>query len=224
MKILSRLFLILLISSVGIGAKAQIYPTNEKRVTLQLRGGLNISNVTAWDNHYDSYDNATPKIGFNLGGILDISLGKGIYLQPGLMLTSKGAKVDDVPIRDQTADATMNAIYLQVPVYVGYKFAFSNGNNIGVSAGPYFAYGVAGKTSFSERYYSGMTSIDTFNDSNLWNRPDAGIGIEVQFELKRIVFLMGGDIGLAKVWKRESLSHDIYVSNSNTYFSIGYKL
>lgn len=224
MKTSFRLLMLLSILFISNYNKAQIYPTDEKKVTIQVRGGMNISNLNAWDNEYDSYDDATPKVGFNIGGIVDISLGKGLYLQPGLMLTSKGAKVDRIAREDNYIDAKMNAVYLQLPLYVGYKFTFSNGYNLGLSAGPYFAYGIAGKTTLTQRGYSGDLSENTFQDNGLWNRPDIGMGIEAQFELKRLVFLIGADAGFARVWKREMLTHDVGVRNNNAYISVGFKL
>lgn len=225
MKTLCRLFSLLFLLSVSGGIKSQLYPTGEKKVTIQIRGGMNISNLSAWDNHYDNYDNATAKVGFNIGGIVDISLGKGLYLQPGLILTSKGAKIDRIDWdNDGYMDAEMNAVYLQVPFYLGYKFAFSNGYNLGVSAGPYFAYGIAGKTTLTQRGNRYELSENTFQNNGLWNRPDIGLGMETQFELKRVVFILGIDAGLAKAWNRQMLTHNMDVRNNNVYLSVGFKL
>lgn len=213
----------LLLINTQLNAQVTITETQEKKVSFQMRGGLTLSNLTAsWT---DSRDNATMIAGFNLGGIAYFSLGKDIYLQTGLSFISKGAKVKNVNVDGQNMDATMRAQYLQIPVYFAYKIKFANSvNKLVLAAGPYFAYGIAGKTSFSQYGSNSDFSFNTFDSNGLWNRPDVGLGYELQFEMEKLVLLMGSEIGIAKAWKGSALTDpDLHVRNTSVHFSIGYK-
>lgn len=195
--------------------------TSKRKVTFQVRGALNISNLTASGNGHST--NADPKVGFNIAGLADIQLSRSFYLQTGAMFSSKGAKVDDIAVDGGGyVDASMTAMYIQLPLYCVYKAELPNSyNKLNVAFGPYFAYGVAGKTSYSQ---GGMSVSDnTFQENGMWNRPDVGLGVEAQFEMEKVVFTLGSEFGLAKVWKREYLTENIHVRNNNVYLSVGYK-
>lgn len=213
-----------LFTATQLSAQVTIVETQEKKVNFQLRGGLTLSNLTAsWGN---SRDEATTIAGLNVGAIADFSLGRDIYLQTGLAFFSKGAKVKDVTVDDQYMDATMRAQYLQIPVYIAYKVnIMQSSNKLGFAIGPYFAYGIAGKTSFSQRGSSVDFSVNTFESNGLWNRPDVGLGFELQLELEKVVFLMGSEVGLTKAWKGSALSDPgLHVRNTAVHLTVGFKL
>jgi hypothetical protein len=229
MKKNQTLLLILIVLGLSVNLYAQehdeeIYEIQEKtvkKVNFQIRGGLNLSNLAA--SYRGETDYGTVKVGFNLSGIADIQLKDNLYLQTGLSLTSKGAVIDDVRVGGQTYKATMNAMYLQVPLYFVGKLDMKNNYKITFAAGPYFAYGVGGKTDFKQRGYTGSVSDDTFHEDGLWNRPDVGLGLEIGLELEKVVFVFGEDFGLAKAWKRSALTDDVYVRNQAVYLSVGFK-
>lgn len=210
-------------TATQLSAQVTIVETQEKKVNFQVRGGLTLSNLTAsWGN---SRDDATTIAGFNVGAIADFSLSRDIYLQTGLAFISKGAKVKDVSVDDQYMDATMRAQYLQIPVYIAYKLnIMQSSNKLGFAVGPYFAYGVAGKTSFSQRGSNVDFSINTFDSDGLWNRPDVGLGFELQLELEKVIFLMGSEMGLTKAWKSSALTDSgLHVRNTAVHLSVGFK-
>ena len=198
----------------------------DKKVTFQVRGGLNFSNLTAsYDDDYGyDQDNADAKFGYNIGIYADIPLKNNWYMLSGLLFTSKGAKIDNAYISDfGTADLSMTAMYLQVPAYVGYKIQLPNNNlKLGLAGGLYFAYGVAGKTT-AKSYSIREIEFDTFDSDGLWNKPDVGIGIEASLELENIIFVVGSEAGITKAWKRSRLSDNVYVRNSVATLSVGFK-
>jgi len=219
------LFLILLFfTTVTVKAQIEVIdvePVKEK-ASFQLRGGLNISNVTGSGKGYNL--NGDAKIGFNVAGIVDIPLNKTFYLQTGLMFTSKGTNVDGISSDIGLLDASMTAMYVQLPLYFVYKAELPNSTNkLNVALGPYFAYGVAGKTSYEQGGFSASLSDNTFQDGGMWNRPDIGFGAEIQFEMEKVVFILGSEFGITKVWKREYLLDNIHVRNQNVYLSVGFR-
>ena len=68
-----------------------------------------------------------------------------------LMFTQKGAKQDEVK---------MNPMYLEIPVLAAARFAIADNQNIVVKAGPYFAFGIAGKCKIGDE------KIDFFGDGD----------------------------------------------------------
>lgn len=206
-------------------------PAKKIKVDFQIRGGLNISNLT---EYYDGESaKADAKVGFNIGGVADFTLSEKVNydwtLMTGLFLSSKGANINNMLVYDGNdyayIDIKSNAMYLQIPVYVGFKTALPKNpkNKIGVYLGPYFAYGIAGKTEFGQRGQRTAISIDTFDKDSFWNRPDIGLGMELTLELDRLVFLLGGEVGMARAWKSSALDRDSSVRNNVSYLSVGYK-
>lgn len=193
----------------------------DKKVTFQARGGLNLSNLTAYEDG-TNYKGKV-KAGFNIGGIADFRLGNTFYLQTGLMLTSKGAKIEGVMIEDgYYTDETINAIYLQVPLYIMCKIELPNNlNKLNIGIGPYVGYGIGGKSSYD--LSTADLSVDTFGDNGQLNRVDAGLGMEMQFEMAKFVFILGGELGVTKAIKKEYIAQDISIRNNVSYLSVGYK-
>jgi hypothetical protein len=222
MKATLKLLILLFISLSCTKAIAQQEYSHSQKVSFQVRAGANISNVRA--NHDDISIEGDDKVGFNIGVIADISLGKDFYLHPGVLFTTKGVKVDDIEMETSIFEAEMNAMYIQIPIQVGYKMQFQNWDNrFGISLGPYFAYGVAGKTDFIARRGGTNTTVNTFDSNFMWNKFDMGIGIELYFELKKVVFTGGVETGFTRAWKKEYLTDNINPRNDNVYLCIGYK-
>ncbi|MCZ4344397.1 porin family protein, partial [Sphingomonadaceae bacterium G21617-S1] len=85
-------------------------------------------------------------VGFKIGGGLEYGFTDLWSLQPSLFVSTKGAKYDE---------ATVNAVYLELPVMAAARINVADNTNIVIRAGPYFAYGIGGKTSIGDH------SVDT---------------------------------------------------------------
>lgn len=158
--------------------------------------GMNISNYTG-----DLDMNA--KVGFKLGGGFEYAFNDTWSLQPSLFFTGKGAKKDGVSV---------NAYYLELPVMGAARFNVADNTNLVVSAGPYLAYGVAGKAK------DGVESVKTFSDKGLdFKRFDAGLGVGVALEFGRIIAGLDGQFGLVDV---QSFTNP---KNMNFSIVVGYK-
>lgn len=180
-------FALLLTTSM---VNAQLLP-----VSMGIKGGANFSNVNT-----DGYKSKT---GFNAGITVDLNLPANLAIMSGLEINTKGAKVKDT-------DYSMNAMYLQLPVHLGYKFGIP-GLRFHFSLGPYFAQGIGGKTKFDGEKF------DTFSDTALkkfdWG---LGAGVGVTF-LGMIQARVGYDHGLANIGRG-----DVKVRNRNAYISAGF--
>lgn len=199
-------------------------PVSPPKVTFGVRAGLNLSNLTSY--HDGKTYNEKLRVAYNIGAIMDCHLAKDFYLRTGLSIASKGAKVEDITMEGFSGklEGKMEAVYLQLPLYFTYKTAMPRNPNykLSIAGGPFFAYGIAGDSKYYNRAGGLEGTGDTFGDNALWNRPDIGIGMEVTFEMQKLVFAIGSEMGLAKAWKTEYLTENIHVRNNTSYISVGY--
>ncbi len=185
------------------------------QVNLGIKGGVNMSNFLA-----DELNDKGIKIGFNVGLSADFDFSSNSALQTGLFLTTKGAKYS-ASFGSVSADYTVNPIYLQLPVHYAYKIDVTPGTRIVFHAGPYAAYGVAGKMKLkgSVGDYSGEKDEKLFGDDKSLKPFDAGLGLGAGVELGSIVLDLGWDMGLVNI---SNTSHGD-IKNQNAYLSVGYK-
>lgn len=182
------------------------------QITWNAKVGMNISNYTG-----DDVD-MSAKVGVKLGFGMDYAFNKTWSLQPSLFFSQKGAKTS-VTILNNSVEQTVNAMYLELPVMAAARFNVANNTNIVVSAGPYFACGVAGKAR-TEMVMEGLkTDVkeSTFGEDS-FDRFDAGLGVGVAAEFGRIIVGLDGQYGLVKVYDADDSP-----KNMNFTISVGYK-
>jgi hypothetical protein len=140
------------------------------------------------------------KFGYGAGLFVEYTLENNVYFLSGLELAFKGAKEGSM---------TASPIYLQLPVHVGYKIGLSESVDLALHAGPYLAYGIAGKmkdTGYEE---------DFFDDGT--KRLDLEVGAGADLILSKSVRLgLSYDLGLTKIFEGSD------IKNRNFFISIGY--
>ena len=153
------------------------------KVSWNAKVGMNISNFTG-----DFDMNA--KVGFKIGGGMEYGFNEIWSLQPSLFVSSKGAKKDELSV---------NAVYLELPVMAAARFKVADNTNIVLSAGPYFACGIAGNSKVD--LGKGRLEVDTFGDDGLLKRGDVGLGIGVaRWSLARLSQGLTVSSGLSMSW------------------------
>ena len=170
------------------------------QISWNAKVGMNMSNFTG-DMDTDM------RIGFNVGVGMEYQFSDMWSIQPSLMFTQKGAKQDEVK---------MNPMYLEIPVLAAARFAIADNQNIVVKAGPYFAFGIAGKCKIGDE------KIDFFGDGDDQfgaKRFDAGLGVGVAYEINKFFIDLSGEFGLAKL-----ADGDGAPKNMNFSIGVGYKL
>lgn len=183
----------------------------ESKITWHVKAAMNLSNWRGVDEI-----NTKAKVGYKLGGGLEYGLNKTWAIQPSLFLTSKGAKAGD----SGEEKTTINQVYLELPVNMQVRIPVASNTNVLIAAGPYFAYGIAGK--ISQETDGVKSSVDTFdNDMLEFKKFDAGIGAGVSLEINKIMVGLDGQLGLTRITK-EKLSEDS-PKNINFSLSVGYK-
>lgn len=108
----------------------------QDKTTFGVRAGVNFTNINgkAADG---TKDDGKLKAGFNVGVNAEIPLVPDFYVQPGLLLSTKGAK-------DKTGDGKLNLSYLEVPINLLYKPTLGSGKML-LGFGPYVGFGIGGK-------------------------------------------------------------------------------
>lgn len=198
--------------------------------TFGVKAGMNLSSATINNREAD----AKLKPGYQVGVTVDFEVYKSLYLQSALSFTTKGSKIDDLLAGKLIGGSgkpnethTYNQLYLQVPIHVAYKVNVGENNNIIFSFGPYFAYGIGGKSKrklndsavFGDG--SNQYKFDTFGDDEgeALKKFDVGLSFGVGTEFNKIVVGAGYELGLKNIAKYE---HDKY-KNYNIAVLVGYK-
>lgn len=203
-----------------ISSQTYDYFDNEiKRVQLIVKGGVNISNITRVVEGASGKEKL--KFGYNGGVTADIYIGKGLYMQPGAMIESRGARLNPVTIAGQQYNLTLNSVYLKFPFLFAFKIQVGNGyQSFNFAIGPYYAHGIGGSLkgkNFEKR--------DAFGSNGICNKSDIGITIEVQFEAPKYVIFCGSETGFSKIMKKEVIPSNFKekIKNYSIHIGAGYK-
>ena len=164
----------------------------------QIRGGLNLANVSVTDN--GRIDQANQLTSFQVGLLADIPLsGNFLVLQPGVLYTGKGSKLE----KGTAGQAgyfkqTFNPRYIEVPVNLLFKLPVGANGRFFAGAGPYMAIGVSGKTTTEGTQaiignYSYERDITFSNDDPTTFNQEEGTGLGV---IRRFDYGLNGSAGI----------------------------
>ena len=211
----------------------------EAQSNLQIRGGVNLANVSTTSD--GKVDDANTLTSFQVGILGDVHLASILHLQPGIFFTGKGSKIEiGRPTENFYAKQTSNPFYIEVPVNLVVKLPFNDESHFFFGAGPYGAIGIAGKAK-TERKVLNFTSksenkIEFSNDDpttfgeeegtglGVLKRFDYGLNGMVGVEGKRLVLSAGYGLGLAKLQSGAESGEDNNNKHRVLNFSVGIKL
>lgn len=179
-----------------------------------LKAGGNLSAMLLKDE--GGYTRVKLRPGFHLGGTTDIKLSEPFFLQPALLLTSKGFSLDKdggALVLYDVDKIRFTSYYVELPVNLLFKLNMEK-NRIFFGAGPYIAYGlgggwkaeanglsVKGKLKFLNNYSSMDSSFGGNTRTVPYTRPfDFGVNILAGYELSNnLYFHLNGQLGLLDV-------------------------
>ncbi len=191
---------------------AQVAPSTNKG-GLKVIGGVNLANVTIDNN--GRVDESNGLTSFQVGAILDLPLGDGLSLQPGLLYTGKGSKTQQGS--ESSASfyrATTNPRYVELPVNLVGKIPMTGSSNFYFGAGPYVAAGIGGKNKVNGKLFgvafNRETDINFSNDNPLTSteenqgygklkRFDYGFNVLTGLDLGKFSVGANYGYGLAKI-------------------------
>jgi hypothetical protein len=179
---------------------------------------------------------------FQIGIKGDVHLGSILYLQPGVLFTGKGSKVQKgTEGSNGYFKQTFNPYYIEVPANILIKAPLGKTGSFFVGAGPYLGIGVGGKTKTEGQTLLGVTysndqKIKFSNDdpTTLNEEEGAGFGIVERFDYgvngtvglegKSIVLGVNYGYGLAKLQSGSNSTQDNNNKNRVVSITLGFKL
>jgi hypothetical protein len=182
------------------------------KTSFAILGGVNLQNLNGKDMNGDKLENDLT-LGFHAGINAQIPVAPEFYFQPGLLFTTKGAKIS-------TDNYTLS--YVELPLNFVYKALVGKGYFM-LGFGPYIAYGIGGKNiEFKKVVESGDS-----NSVKYFKPFDAGANLFFGYELPSGIFAqLNTQLGLLDIHpedNRVSVDDKSSVRNTGYGISIGYR-
>lgn len=210
MKTRLKIFALLAVIS-SITAKAQDTKSNEFPISYRLQVGVTESKIA-------KFGNGSFHTGFVLGAQLDLPFESDFFFRPGFRFVNRGE--NNVTYKNKKAN--VSATYISMPVLVGMNISIDDKSKIYITAGPEFAYGIAGS----------VDELKLFNGSTEkpFNSFECGLSGSLGYEYNR--FFVEGVLELGLTSPRNNKYTDssslFPISNNHNFFGtamllVGYK-
>ncbi|WP_316736578.1 porin family protein [Pedobacter aquatilis] len=187
-------------------AKSQIVPTIKAGVTFPAISSSQSRDLQDAPGAVD-YNMSTS---FYVGGTVDFSLSKALYLQTGAMVIGKGGQNEFFGNKSK-----IRTFYVEVPVNLLHKIPVGK-SNILLGAGPYFAVAFDGNTKLKSA--AGQEYNVDINFGRDFKRTDFGLNFVTGIEFsKHLTFNVGYGLGLMNI---RGAGSD-YITDRNQVLSTG---
>lgn len=198
-------------------------------VSFHAKAGIGTSHF------YGKHSGSETQIAYKAGIGAEYPLNRTWVVQSALEFVSIGGK-DEL---DYLGNAKIHEMYLQIPIMMAARLSLGKNYHASFSVGPYFALGVAGKTSGEIYNLSNYPrdyrfKIDTFGsmvDGKMGNnRFDAGIAMGITLEYHRFIFGAEAQVGLVRVNEQlnqlmgGSEEEGYFPKNFASFFTVGYRI
>lgn len=189
---------------------------NAQTAKFGIKGGMNISD---WAGDTEGLD-AKSKIGFNIGGFAEIKLTDKFAIQPEILYSAQGMRLDDFETElDEvgivTADINFNFSYINIPVMFKYYAA----EKFNIEAGPQIGILTSAKLKTKVEGY-GSSDLDVKDN---FESVDFGLNFGAGYDFTDHFFAnVRYNIGLSNIVKTEE-GEDAKVKNSVFSLNVGYK-
>ncbi|MCV9934169.1 PorT family protein [Flavobacterium sp. LS1R47] len=186
---------------------------NAQEVKFGVKGGINLSTLTG------DMEDASSKVGFQVGGFAEIKLSDKFSVQPELLYSTQGAKeksnvFDADAMELVSADFTTKLAYINVPVMAKYYVA----EKFSLEAGPQIGFLVSAKGKMSGGGDSQEEDIKDFYKSI-----DFGVNFGAGYDFtENLSAGVRYNLGLSNILENEAGDN---FKNKNSVFSlsVGYK-
>ncbi|MDD4993034.1 MAG: porin family protein [Paludibacter sp.] len=173
----------------------------QAQIKIGAKAGLNLSTYMESQN---GSGNQILLTGYNVGLISEITLKNNLFLQPGILFSTKGSNFNIADVSDQYI--TRN---IEIPVNVLYKYNVQSVKLFGF-AGPYIGLVVDGKgRTDNTTYYP----IDFSSENRSMNSLDYGLNFGLGVEVSHFQISAQFGLGLANLYHTPAT----YTSYYNTY-------
>lgn len=197
---------------------------------LGVRVGYTASNLSI-NNSTLAYTTSV-RSGFEAGATYSIALPYNLYIEPGIMYTTAGAKIENNTALT-SASAKINMSYLKVPLTVGYNAQLLKGLALRPFVGLYAGYALSAKAKDMKGSIAGITfgkndEYDLFDINSSVaeylpevNKFDAGFRFGLGANVSEVVYVgVACDFGFVNMNK--NAKYDATFKNKGFVFSVGY--
>jgi len=148
-------------------------------------------------------------------GFVDKAIGGGFFIEPGISLVGKGAKIYQNAQTD-----IISLTYLDIPVNIIYRFNVKRFGKLFVGGGPYIGFGLSGNDETQNTNVTSGQSI-TFEDTGDYKKTEYGGNANGGVELNNhLTFYLNYCFGLNNIAGDQTISQGT-VSVKNRVFSVG---
>lgn len=190
--IMKKIFLSILLAALAGSIQAQ-RPADMFRSGGEffygVRTGINVSSVSV--KNVRDFD-LNSRAGFHVGATVGIPILQGLHIQPGLFLTTKGAR-RKTEGSDWKEIVKLRPSYLEIPILVSFHTDIAPEWNINLNIGPYLAAGLGGK--YIEQ------DIDE-GEEDIYKEPFFGKSSDGQYRFGARRFDAGICFGAGVTWKQ----------------------
>jgi hypothetical protein len=175
-----------------------------------VMGGMNVSKP--------SMSESGERIGFHAGAKAEFNLSKaynGLYISSAVLFSLKGREREYFIYGGGKQKDKESNYFLDIPVHLGYRYAFNDNIALFGSFGPYVGIGLFGKNKIDPAMeHKGYKTTNIYGSKGYLNRFDFGLGLRVGVDLsKKVQFSVGYDLGLKNMAKiREYKNRNYTVS------------
>ena len=203
----------------------------QSKTTFGVRAGVNFQNINGKDYNGNKLQNQLIP-GFHIGANAEIPLATDFYVQPGLLFSTKGGKMD-VNDNGNKYTQTTHLAYMEVPVNFLYKPQLGTGHLL-AGLGPYVEVGVGGKVKYSgsgapanhDVIFQNTVTPSEANSGAYYRRVGAGANFLFGYEFSnKISAQLNAQLGLTNINPKDEPVHDTKPTAKNTGFgiSVGYR-
>lgn len=188
--------------------------TYAQKAQFGIKGGLNVAN-----QNYSGDGAPSPSsiIGFNVGGFTEFKMSEKFSIQPELLYSTQGSKMNMVVNYDGTDYETENTFklsYINIPV----MFKYYATNKFSLEAGPQIGFLVDSKLKTDV-----LGQSVTQDAKNIFESIDFGLNLGAGYYFtEKFSAGVRYNLGLSNVLKTES-GDDSKIKNSVFSLSVGYK-
>lgn len=182
---------------------------NAQDVKFGLKGGINLSRFSG------DIEDASSKIGFQVGGFAEFKLTDKFSIQPELLYSTQGAKFEESEV-NYFYKEKINTNYLNVPVMAKYYVA----SKFSVEAGPQIGFLLSAKDKWEEMYY-GEKNSGTDDAKDDIKSVSFGLNVGAGYDFTENVSVgVRYNFGLSNISDFDS---DAKIHNNVVSLSVGYK-
>jgi opacity protein-like surface antigen len=183
---------------------------NAQETKFGVKGGVNFATITG------DVEDVSMKVGFNVGGFVEIKVSDKFSVQPELLFSTQGARTEYSEGDGFNYDAKVNLGYLNIPVMARYYVA----DKFSLEAGPQLGFLLSAKVK-AEATEGGVTASAEEDVKDDFESIDFGVNFGAGYDFtENLSVNVRYNLGLTNIAKD---SVDDKINNSVLSLSLGYK-